>query len=100
MLGGMSLLFDAFWRAVAYCLHPRVIALSFLPLVLMVALALRPGLLLYWDAGAGSGASPAWSPKPMRSVNKLLGWLEGIGPVVAEARCWRRCIVIWSLSRR
>ena len=24
----MSLLLDAFWRAAAYCLHPRVIALS------------------------------------------------------------------------
>ena len=28
----MGLLLDSFWRAVAYCLHPRVIALSFLPL--------------------------------------------------------------------
>ena len=36
----MTLLLDSFWRAAAYCLHPRVIALSFLPLVIMVALAL------------------------------------------------------------
>ena len=45
----MSLLLDSFWRAVAYCLHPRVIALSFLPLVIMVALALGLGYF-YWDA--------------------------------------------------
>ena len=35
----MGLLFDSFWRAVAYCVHPRVIALSFLPLLIMAALA-------------------------------------------------------------
>ena len=38
----MTLLLSSFWRAVAYCLHPRVIALSFLPLLLMV------GLAVYW----------------------------------------------------
>ena len=41
----MNLFLDSFWRAVAYCLHPRVIGLSFLPLVLMVALSLGLG---YW----------------------------------------------------
>src|SRR2546430_530678 len=35
----MSLLFDSLWRAVAYCLHPRVIALSLVPLGVMIALA-------------------------------------------------------------
>jgi hypothetical protein len=44
----MTLLLDSFWRAVAYCLHPRVIALSFLPLVIMVALSLGLGYFL-WD---------------------------------------------------
>lgn len=48
MLGGMSLLFDSFWRAVAYCLRPRVMLLSFLPLVLMGSLSLALGYL-YWD---------------------------------------------------
>jgi hypothetical protein len=33
----MRLLLDSFWRALAYCLQPRVIALSLLPLVLLVA---------------------------------------------------------------
>jgi hypothetical protein len=35
----MSLFLDSFWRAVAYCLHPRVIALSLLPLLALVAIA-------------------------------------------------------------
>lgn len=32
----MKIMLDAFWRALAYCLHPRVILLSLLPLLLMV----------------------------------------------------------------
>ncbi len=44
----MKLMLDAFWRAAAYCLHPRVIALSVLPLVLMVAASLGLGYL-FWD---------------------------------------------------
>ena len=45
----MNLFLDSFWRAVAYCVRPRVIALSFLPLILMIALALGLGYF-YWDA--------------------------------------------------
>jgi hypothetical protein len=48
----MRLLLDSFWRSVAYCLHPRVIVLSFLPLGLMVALAAVLGYF-YWDAAVG-----------------------------------------------
>jgi Etoposide-induced protein 2.4 (EI24) len=52
----MGLLFDSFWRAVAYCLHPRVIALSLLPLVLMGALA--SGLAWFgWDRAVGLATS-------------------------------------------
>ena len=36
----MALLLDSFWRAVAYCVRPRVIALSFLPLLIMVGVGL------------------------------------------------------------
>lgn len=71
----MSLLFDAFWRAAAYCLHPRVIALSFLPLVLMVALSLGLGYF-YWDAAIGwvRALLESWS-----IVHTLWGWLENMG---------------------
>ena len=36
----MGLLFDSFWRAAAYCLRPRVMLLSAVPLLLMALLAL------------------------------------------------------------
>ena len=44
----MNLFLDSFWRALAYCLHPRVIALSLLPLLIMVALSLGLGYF-YWE---------------------------------------------------
>ena len=71
----MSRLLDSFWRAAAYCLHPRVIALSFLPLVLMVAVAFGLGYL-YWDA------SLAWLQALLDSsqlLASLWAWLERFG---------------------
>lgn len=71
----MSLLFDAFWRAAAYCLHPRVIALSFLPLVLMVALSLGLGYF-YWNPAV------EWVRVLLESwsiVQTLWSWLENMG---------------------
>jgi hypothetical protein len=44
---------DSFWRAVAYCLHPRVIMLSLIPLVLMGVIVMGLGTL-YWDAALQS----------------------------------------------
>jgi len=71
----MTLLLDSFWRAAAYCLHPRVIALSFLPLVIMVALALGLGYF-FWDPALdwvrAMLESSAW-------ITRIWGWLEGIG---------------------
>ena len=46
----MLRLVNAFWRAAAYCVHPRVIALSLLPLLLMVAGALLLGYFFWQDA--------------------------------------------------
>ena len=71
----MTLILDSFWRAVAYCLHPRVIALSFLPLVIMVALSLGLGYFYWEPALDGVRAmleSSAW-------ITRLWGWLEGVG---------------------
>ena len=80
----MNLLLDSFWRAVAYCVRPRVIALSFLPLILMVALALGLGYF-YWDAALDwvRGALEASS-----IVKTLFDWLQtmgvgGLKPVLA-----------------
>lgn len=68
-------MFDAFWRSVAYCLHPRVIALSFLPLVLMVVLSFALGYF-FWDTAVGAVA--AWF-EAFDLVQTFLGWLERMG---------------------
>lgn len=46
----MNRLLDSFWRAAAYCLHPRVIALSFLPLIIMAVVLLGLGYFFWSDA--------------------------------------------------
>ncbi|WP_090047318.1 EI24 domain-containing protein [Limnohabitans sp. 2KL-27] len=71
----MKLLIDSFWRAAMYCLYPRVIGLSFLPLVLIVALSWLLGYL-YWDVAVtwvrGWLDASSWLAIVWR-------WLEGIG---------------------
>ena len=71
----MKALLDSFWRAAAYCLHPRVIALSLLPLVLMAGLALGLGYF-FWEPAldAVRATFESWE-----IVGKLLAWLEGVG---------------------
>lgn len=71
----MSLLLDAFWRAVAYCLHPRVIAFSLLPLILMVVLSFALGYL-FWDAAVDAVMVGLQS---LSLVQAFFGWLERIG---------------------
>ncbi|MEO7548470.1 MAG: EI24 domain-containing protein [Ramlibacter sp.] len=71
----MSLFLDAFWRAVAYCIHPRVIALSLLPLAIMVALSLGLGWL-YWDAAVASVSS--WL-ESSAFIATIAGWLGAVG---------------------
>ncbi len=70
----MNLLLDSFWRAVAYCLHPRVIALSLLPLAIGVALALGLGWFYWEDAVAGVRSTlESWS-----LVDAGLKWVESM----------------------
>jgi hypothetical protein len=71
----MGLLFDSFWRAVAYCLHPRVILLSLLPLVLMAALSLGLGYF-FWESAVAAVRETFenWSV-----LATMVGWLESIG---------------------
>jgi hypothetical protein len=71
----MNLLLDSFWRAAAYCLHPRVIALSFLPLLVMVGLALGLGYFFWAPAVEGVRAALE-SSDLMRGV---WNWLQGVG---------------------
>ena len=71
----MKLLIDSFWRSALYCLYPRVIGLSVLPLVLIVALS---GLLgyLYWDSAVtfvrGWLDASDW-------LDAIWRWFEGVG---------------------
>lgn len=71
----MKLLIDSFWRAAAYCLHPRVIALSLMPLLLMVAVALGLGYFL-WDPAL------AWVRAVLASqvwLTSVLDWFDSLG---------------------
>jgi len=71
----MKPLVNSFWRAAAYCLHPRVIALSVLPLVLMVVLALGLGYF-FWEPAVTAVRA---SFEAYAIVDTMLGWLEGVG---------------------
>lgn len=44
----MNKVMDSFWRALAYCFHPKVILLSLLPLLLMAVIVMGLGAL-YWE---------------------------------------------------
>jgi len=71
----MNLLFDSFWRAAMYCLHPRVIALSILPLVIMAALSLGLGYF-FWDDTLAAIRSNLES---YEMVSRMVRWLESLG---------------------
>jgi hypothetical protein len=75
MNSAINPVFDAFWRAAAYCLHPRVIALSFLPLVIMAALTL--GLSYFFWQGAVDAVA-AWL-QSSAMLSTALGWLDSMG---------------------
>ncbi len=75
MLPAMGLLLDSFWRAVAYCLHPRVIALSLLPLALMLGAGFALGYF-YWDAALAGVRTMLDSWTWLASV---WSWLERLG---------------------
>lgn len=71
----MSAVLDAFWRAAAYCLHPRVIALSLAPLLLAGGLTLALGYYFWEPAVAGVRATlEGWA-----LIGALLQWLEALG---------------------
>jgi hypothetical protein len=71
----MKLLLDSFWRAAAYCLHPRVIALSLLPLLVMVLLAL--GLGYFFWVPAVDAVRDFMSSYEV--VGSFLAWLDKMG---------------------
>lgn len=71
----MNLIVDSFWRAAAYCLRPRVIVLSVLPLVLVIGLTVGLGYL-YWDMALDQVRLVLESSE---FVNNGWAWLDGMG---------------------
>lgn len=66
---------DAFWRSLAYCLHPRVIVLSLLPLALMTVLSFVLGYLFWQPAVA---AIETWLVS-LGAFQAAAGWLSDLG---------------------
>jgi len=94
---------DAFWRAVAYCLHPRVIVLSLLPLFIAAGLTFALGYFFWEPAVAGvRGTLESWS-----LLNAFMQWLDAMGaanfrtvlaPLIVVAcacRSWSCCRYCW-----
>ena len=71
----MTALLDAFWRAAAYCLHPRVIALSLAPLLLAGGLTLALGYF-FWEP-AVAGVQTALEDSAL--IDALLKSLDALG---------------------
>lgn len=71
----MNTMLDSFWRAVMYCLHPRVIVLSILPVVIMGVLSLTLGYF-YWESAL---VAVRGSLESFELVNAMVHWLDGIG---------------------
>jgi hypothetical protein len=70
----MKLLLDSFWRAGAYCLHPKVIGLSLLPLLIAVAVTL--GLGWFWWEAAVAGVRSTLETWLL--VDAALKWVESL----------------------
>lgn len=71
----MRLLLDSFWRAGFYCLSPRVVVLSLLPLGLMVVLSAALG---YWFWDAAVAQVQAWL-EASSLLAMVWRWFEGVG---------------------
>jgi hypothetical protein len=71
----MRLFLDSFWRALAYCLMPRVMLLSLLPLVMLLALTMSLGYF-YWQP------TQDWVRDMLASwqvLQSMMDWLQARG---------------------
>lgn len=71
----MKLLLDSFWRALAYCMLPRVWLLSLLPVALLASAALALGYF-FWEAAVSSVQASLESSALLGTV---WGWFQSIG---------------------
>jgi hypothetical protein len=71
----MRAMLDAFWRAAAYCLHPRVILWSMLPLMLAGGAVFGLGWL-YWESSVAAVRSTL---EQWALVLAAMTWLDSVG---------------------
>ena len=77
----MSKFLSSFWRAALYCLHPRVIALSVLPLIIMAAISLGLGFF-FWEAAI---AAVRANLESIAMLDTLVRWLDRLGLINLRA---------------
>jgi hypothetical protein len=71
----MKLVIASFWRAAAYCLHPRVMLLSFAPVLLLMAATAVLAHFFWQDALAAMGSFLESSVL----MKTLWAWLDAVG---------------------
>lgn len=71
----MRLMLDSLWRALAYCIRPRVMWLSLLPLLLGVGLTVGGGYI-FWDWAVDQ---VRWWLESFTYVSRVWEWLDSIG---------------------
>ena len=71
----LASVFDAFWRAAAYCLHPKVIVLSLAPLLVVGGVAWLLGWL-FWESSVDAVRAELerWT-----LLSTFFSWLDAIG---------------------
>lgn len=88
----MSEMLDAFWRAAAYCLHPRVVLWSVAPVLIAVLLV---GGLAWWQGDAMVAAVRA-TLEGWPWMQAVFGWLEGFG--LGAVREWIAPVLLLALA--
>ena len=88
----MTQVFDSFWRACGYCIHPRVILWSLLPLLAAGGLA----ALLSYSYWESTVAAVRHTLEQWELVAALLRWLESIG--ATQLRTLMAPLIVVALS--
>jgi hypothetical protein len=89
----MKELLDAFWRALAYCLHPRVLGLSLLPLVVGAALS----WLAYWLFWSSAVAAVQTLLQSWTLLDAALQWAERVSGLSMRAALAPALVVMMAL---
>lgn len=88
----MTQLLDSFWRACGYCIHPRVILWSLLPLLAAGSLTAVLGYT-YWESTV---AAVRHTLEQWELIAALLRWLDSIG--AAQLRTLMAPLIVVALA--